>query len=498
MANTTTVNNYTFTTDNGVTASQKQAFRGAIKAMWEPMLDPNPKYPAYLKFFGSGVLSNGLFPTTSGWPTLSITARKLFVPELTKVVFDMGRIADRGGTKNYYITSLGGERVTIDDSDGPYTAPGFYGAIRDSDFEYQNILDATLMEIFSSYNGMPLKVGPPLYDIKAIFSQYNAADVPPTAGARGSNSTTINSNSRDLKLITFYSSFGNTTLLSTNNLSYRIGDKISLQGFKVPTSPMFSYWREGQINGLYTVKGISSSGPNFGAGLYVEGGPAWNQGAPANVPSTLTALPISSSISTNGFVTVTPAPDNQKILSLYINLSSTDRLTLLPEALLNTGAVVVRGQRPIVQRPIDYKPPTDIPPEDNPIVGIFPIIDPYIEPVQTTPTKPVVVTPPTVTTPPKPTPTVKVSGTTVSIPFLTSASFKPGISAAANAKGKAAFLTLVKKASVASKLTKEQDAQLLATVYEAIDKAMLVKKSSLTKLKAPTVVKKNPVKKLNQ
>lgn len=108
--------------------------------------------------------------------------------------------------------------------------------------------------------------------------------------------------------------------------------------------------------------------------------------------------------------------------------------------------------------------------------------DPYIAPVPTTPTTPA--------------PTVKVSGTTVSIPFLTSASFKPGISAAANARGKAAFIALVKRASVASKLTKEQDAQLLATVYEAIAKAMLVKKSSLTKLKAPTVVVKKPIRKL--
>ena len=142
-------------------------------------------------------------------------------------------------------------------------------------------------------------------------------------------------------------------------------------------------------------------------------------------------------------------------------------------------------------KPVVYIPPTQ---PVNPIVNILPVVDykdPYIAPVPTTPTKPVAVTPP------KPTPTVKVSGTTVSIPFLTSASFKPGISAAANERGKAAFITLVKKASAASKLTKEQNDQLLATVYEAIAKAMLVKKSSLTTLKAFNSFTRLPVRRVS-
>lgn len=81
----------------------------------------------------------------------------------------------------------------------------------------------------------------------------------------------------------------------------------------------------------------------------------------------------------------------------------------------------------------------------------------------------------------------------VSIPFLTSASFRPGTSAAANARGRAAFLTLVNRASAASRLTKAQDAQLLATVYESINKATLVKKSSLTPLRTPTLFARIPV-----
>ena len=497
MANTTTVNNYTFTEGNGLTSSEKQAFRNAVRAIWEPLIAPNPKYPGYVTVSGSGVLSNGLLPTTSGWPTLSIIARKLYVPELTKVVFDSGKLPVSGGTKSYYVTSLGGERVTITDADGAYTAAGFYGAIRDSDFEYQNILDATLNEIMSVYNNMPLRVRPPLYDIRAIFSQYSPADVPGAASAKFSGSTTVTSDSISLKVMTFHSSFNNTTLLSSNNLPYRIGDRISLQGFKIPTTSMYKNW--GGINGLYTVKGITGS-IGFNSSLYVEGGPAWSEGSPANAAHSL-SVPFLSSVSTNGFVAVTPRPDNeQNLFGTYITLSLTTRINLRPELLFNPGVVVVRGQKPIPL--IVYKPPTNTPSTDNPTVGIFPVTDPYIEPVQTTPTKPAVVTPPNVTTPTtptsKPTPIVKLAGTTVSIPFLTNASFKPGTSAAANAKGKTAFINLVKKASVSSRLTQAQSAQLMATVIKAIDDALLVKKNSLTRLRPAPVVTRNPIKKLNQ
>jgi hypothetical protein len=147
--------------------------------------------------------------------------------------------------------------------------------------------------------------------------------------------------------------------------------------------------------------------------------------------------------------------------------------------------------------PVVTAPPS---PTDNPIVNILPVVDykdPYIPPVQTTPTKPEPYTP-EVVPPPKPTPTVKLAGTTVTIPFFTTASFKPGTSAAANARGKTAFIALVKKASVASKLTKEQAAQLMSAVIKAIDAALLAKKNSLARLKPPPVVTKTPIKKLNQ
>jgi hypothetical protein len=262
------------------------------------------------------------------------------------------------------------------------------------------------------------------------------------------------------------------TITGSNGLKFKTGDVITLNNFTI--SPTIRDWR--QINGSYIIRGITTE-----LGLYVEpdyGGIQWSVGATTSTRSLSLPFSAGQSLSSKNGVQIV---QSGLPYGTWTGVARLDySVTLLPPEASIPDLVVV---------------PT---PPDNPIVGIFPIIDPYIEPVQTTPTKPVVVIPPTVTTPPKPTPTVKVSGTTVSIPFLTSASFKPGISAAANAKGKAAFITLVKRASVASKLTKEQDAQLLATVYEAIDKAMLVKKSSLTKLKSTAVVNKNPVKKLNQ
>ena len=147
--------------------------------------------------------------------------------------------------------------------------------------------------------------------------------------------------------------------------------------------------------------------------------------------------------------------------------------------------------------PVLSTPPSS---KTDPIVNIFPVYDykdPYIAPVQTTPTKPKEPYTPEVVPPPKPTPIAKLAGTTVTIPFFTTASFKPGTNAAANARGKTAFIALVKKASVAAKLTKEQAAQLMSAVIKAIDGALLAKKNSLTKLRPTPVVTKTPIKKLN-
>lgn len=272
------------------------------------------------------------------------------------------------------------------------------------------------------------------------------------------------------------SSYTTPTITGSNGLKFKTGDVITLNNFTI--SPIIRDWR--QINGSYIIRGITTE-----LGLYVEsnyGNIQWSVGATTSTRSLSLPFSAGQSLSSKNGVQIV---QSGLPYGTWTGVARLDySVTLLPPEVSIPDLVVVPS-------------PPDNPTVDlNPIVGIFPIIDPYIEPVQTTPTKPVVVTPPTVTTPPKPAPTVKVSGTTVSIPFLTSASFKPGISAAANAKGKAAFITLVKKASVASKLTKEQNAQLLATVYEAIDKAMLVKKSSLTALKAPTVVVKKPIRKL--
>jgi hypothetical protein len=266
------------------------------------------------------------------------------------------------------------------------------------------------------------------------------------------------------------------TITGSNGLKFKTGDVITLNNFTI--SPTIRDWR--QINGSYIIRGITTE-----LGLYVEvfyGSIQWSTGGTTSTRSLNLPFSAGQSLSSKNGVQIV---QSGLPYGTWTGVARLDySVTLLPPEASIPDLVVVPT-------------PPDNPTVDlNPIVGIFPITDPYIEPVQTTPTKPVAVAPPAATTPTKPTPTVKVSGTTVSIPFLTSASFKPGISAAANAKGKAAFITLVKKASVASKLTKEQDAQLLATVYEAIDKAMLVKKSSLTALKAPTIVVKKPIKKV--
>ena len=267
------------------------------------------------------------------------------------------------------------------------------------------------------------------------------------------------------------------TITGSNGLKFKTGDVITLNNFTI--SPLIRDWS--QINGSYIIRGITTE-----LGLYVEpnyGDIQWSVGATTSTRSLNLPFSAGQSLSSKNGVQIV---QSGLPYGTWTGVARLDySVTLLPPEVSTPNLVVVPSM-------------PEVKPDDNPIINLDDPVDykdPYIAPVQTTPTKPVVVTTPTAT-PTKPTPTVKVSGTTVSIPFLTNASFKPGTSAAANAKGKAAFITLVKKASVASKLTKEQDAQLLATVYEAIDKAILVKKSSLTALKAPTVVVKKPIKKV--
>jgi hypothetical protein len=101
--------------------------------------------------------------------------------------------------------------------------------------------------------------------------------------------------------------------------------------------------------------------------------------------------------------------------------------------------------------------------------GPYPVLNPT---VPTTPTPPIA---PSTTT-------VKINGTTVTVPFLTSASFKPGTSVLANNKGKAAFIKAVQAASKASNLNKAQSDQLMADVVKAIKDADL-KRRKITPLK---------------
>jgi hypothetical protein len=115
--------------------------------------------------------------------------------------------------------------------------------------------------------------------------------------------------------------------------------------------------------------------------------------------------------------------------------------------------------------------------------GIIKIDDPVNYPGDTVlvPSIPVTPTsPPTIPTPPPS--TVKRVGTTVTVPFLSSASFKPGTNARANERGKAAFIKAVQAASKASNLNKSQSDQLMADVVKAIKDADL-KRRKITPLK---------------
>ena len=107
--------------------------------------------------------------------------------------------------------------------------------------------------------------------------------------------------------------------------------------------------------------------------------------------------------------------------------------------------------------------------------------DPIINNPPTIPTAPPS-TPVTPTIPVAPPPLVIRNGTTVSVPFLSSAYFKPGTDARANERGKAAFIKAVQAASKASNLNKAQSDQLMADVIKAIKDADL-KRRKITPLK---------------
>lgn len=241
----------------------------------------------------------------------------------------------------------------------------------------------------------------------------------------------------------FYNDYDGSTTLGSNGLLFGVGDRITVSGIKL-TGLIDQSWAK--VNGAYTIVKIGTLNYGSKAFLVTDGGraPQWGVGS-LNVSTSFGGARLTSSSGA-----IVEATDKY---SIHFIRSGTFE-TLPPMSGLSVLTLWLNpdeGPRIILDDPVT---------PDNP---------------PTTPTAP--------STPAAPPPiVVKRAGTTVSVPFLSSASFKPGTSALANARGKDAFIKAVQKASKTSNLNKAQSDQLMADVIKAIKDSELTRRK-LTPLK---------------
>jgi hypothetical protein len=249
----------------------------------------------------------------------------------------------------------------------------------------------------------------------------------------------------------FYNGYDGSTNIGTNGVPLRKGDRITISGFfKWPEWPDLQ-------NGAYTVDRV---GTVYGLNAFILRGDnvgTWFSGSRTGRFGGEQRITSSS-----GAVFYDPGYDAK------IGLAT---------SFIGGGHFVIFKQQNITPTLINNPTPTPVPVNDPPIR----LDDPIINNPPTIPTAPPN-TPVTPTTPVAPPPLVKRNGTTVTIPFLTSASFKPGTNARANERGKVAFIKAVQAASKASNLNKAQSDQLMADVIKAIKDADL-KRRKITPLK---------------
>lgn len=257
----------------------------------------------------------------------------------------------------------------------------------------------------------------------------------------------------------------------TNGVDFRVGDSITLQYlFSEEMSPSMGPWIA--VDGTYRIldigfnKQATMSSPSI---LISVSGPStskWDNSPPSRGTGSSINIPFTPAIKSNPNVPGQPT---------LVTSSRGARIEAkLKEDGLNVDFWAHLYATPTFTGGFSSTTGTKSSPADN---GIIKIDDPVNYPgdtvlVPVTPTTPVVPT----------TPAVKTTKTTVTIPFLTSASFKPGTDARANERGKVAFIKAVQAASKASNLNKAQSDQLMTDVIKAIKDADL-KRRKITPLK---------------
>ena len=250
-----------------------------------------------------------------------------------------------------------------------------------------------------------------------------------------------------------------TVRIGTNGIPFKVGDRITISGFfKWPEWPDLQ-------NGAYTIARIGGDGNGANAFHLVpnRNTDTWYAGSRSGPIAGATRITSSSGAEfylPNGF--------NKLYPSLSIGFVGKPLISVCDHRLLPMDS---SGK--LTNIFTDCRPDIVL---DDPVTPTNPPTTP------TTPTPPTPTTPNTPTTPVVPPPLVKRNGTTVSVPFLSSASFKPGTDARANERGKAAFIKAVQAASKASNLNKAQSDQLMADVIKAIKDADL-KRRKITPLK---------------
>ena len=258
----------------------------------------------------------------------------------------------------------------------------------------------------------------------------------------------------------FYNDYDGSTNIGTNGLLFRAGDTITVSGITDLTGPAFKPWSK--VNGTYYLEKIGTLHYGAKAFLVSDRGrtPNWGTGS-LNVSSFEGVHRLTSS---SGAVV-----ERSKKYSMHFVIGGTFE-TIPPKVGLAVLILWIHqdtGPTIVLDDPVMPDAPNT--PNNPPTTPTAPPNTP------TTPTSP-----PTTPTPPPS--IVKRVGTTVTIPFLTRASFKPGTDARANERGKAAFIKAVQAASKASNLNKAQSDQLMADVIKAIKDSELTRRK-LTPLK---------------
>ena len=237
----------------------------------------------------------------------------------------------------------------------------------------------------------------------------------------------------------FVNGYDGSTNIGTNGLSFKVGDRITLSGFfKWPNSSPLE-------NGNYIITGIGNAQGLRAFNVSGTNTSTWHLGSATQAFAGARRITSSS-----GAEFYLPTGSNKMYPGLTITLYGG------PNAKI--GVYQDNGPTIVLDDPVtpDNPPTTPTVPPNTP----------------TTPTTPI--TPPPIV--------VKRNGTTVTVPFLSSASFKPGTNARANERGKVAFIKAVQAASKASNLNKAQSDQLMADVVKAIKEADL-KRRKITPLK---------------